>query len=167
MDTKQTQEYSYVSHSPEETWRLGSRVGRHAQPGDVVTLRGDLGTGKTTFVQGIAAGLSVEELVTSPSFTLMHEHSGRVRLYHLDLYRLGPQDLSDIGLDDVLGTEAVVVVEWSERLPPGLRADALGVEMGFVTGEDQSRHITLRPYGPRGYRLLNAVVEEIHAHPGD
>jgi len=159
LDAKQTKECSYLALSTEETRRLGCLVGVHAQPGDLVTLRGDLGAGKTTFVQGMAEGLGVEELVTSPSFTLIHEHPGRVRLYHLDLYRLGPQELPDIGIDDVMGAQAVLAVEWSERLPPSFSGEALEVELAFVPGEDESRRIILRARGPRGRRLLEAVAE--------
>lgn len=166
MGIKQSHEYSYVSRSADATRRLGHILGAHAQPGDLVTLRGDLGSGKTTLVQGLAEGLGVQDLVTSPSFTLVHEHPGRVRLYHLDLYRLGPQDLPDIGLDDVLGAHAVVAVEWSERLPPSLCGDALRVELEFVPEEDESRRITLRAWATRGQRLLELALEELHADAG-
>lgn len=167
LDAKQTKERSYRALSTEETRRLGRVVGVHAQPGDLIALRGDLGAGKTTFVQGMAEGLGVEELVTSPSFTLIHGHPGRVQLYHLDLYRLGPQDLPEIGIDDVIGAHAVLAVEWSERLPPGLSGEALEVELAFVAGEDQSRRIILRAHGPRGRRLLEAVAEELDAYARD
>lgn len=167
MNTKQPKAYSGTTRSAAETRRLGRSIGLHAYPGDLVTLRGDLGAGKTTLVQGLAEGLGVEGHVVSPSFTLIHEHSGRVPLYHLDLYRLGPQDLADLGIEEVLGASAVVALEWSERLPPSLSGDALEVELSFVDGEDESRRFTLRARGPRGARLLEAVMEELRADARD
>lgn len=167
MNTNQTKAYSGTTRSAAETRRLGRTLGAHAQPGDLITLRGDLGAGKTTFVQGLAEGLGVAGSVVSPSFTLLHEHAGQVPLYHLDLYRLGPADLADLGIEEVLGAQAVVAVEWSERLPPSLVREALEVELGFVEGEDESRHFTLRARGPRGERLLRAVVEELRADARD
>ena len=167
MSTKQPEAYSGTTRSAAETRRLGRVVGAHASPGDLVTLRGDLGAGKTTFVQGLAEGLGVEGQVVSPSFTLIHEHPGRVRLYHLDLYRLGPQELPEIGIEEVLGSQAVIAVEWSERLPPSLSGEALEVELAFVEGEDGSRRFTLRARGPRGEGLLQAVVEELRADARD
>lgn len=156
----------YISRSPEETRGLGRALGRHVQAGDMVTLRGDLGAGKTTLVQGLAEGMGVTGPVVSPSFTLIHEHPGRVTLYHLDLYRLATAELPDIGLDDVLGAEAVVAVEWSERLPAQLAGDALEIELGYAE-DDDARRVTLRAKGPRGRRLLAAAREAIHARAGD
>ena len=162
MTAHPLQEQRYVSRSPEETRALGRALGRQAQPGDLITLRGDLGAGKTVLVQGLAEGLGVSGPVVSPSFTLVHEHEGRVKLYHLDLYRLATPDLPDIGLDDVLGAEAVVAVEWSERLPTVLQGDALEIELRHGE-EDETRNMVLRARGPRGIRLL----EGVHADLGD
>lgn len=166
MAAKQPDQLHYVSPSPAATRRLGHALGRHAAAGDLLTLRGDLGAGKTTLVQGLAAGLGVAGPVVSPSFTLLHEHAGRVPLYHLDLYRLATAELPDIGLDDVLGAEAVVAVEWSERLPAGLVGDALEVELSYGEG-DETRRIALRATGPRGRRLLGAAREELGADARD
>ena len=130
----------------EETRALGRLLGRH-RAGDVITLRGDLGAGKTTLVQGLAQGLEVTGLVVSPSFTLIHEHEGRVKLYHLDLYRLATAELPDIGVDDILGAEAVVAVEWSERLPASLQVEALEIELKYADAEE-ARALVLRARGP-------------------
>jgi tRNA threonylcarbamoyladenosine biosynthesis protein TsaE len=150
------------THSPEQSRRLGRLLGAHAQPGDVILLRGRLGVGKTVLVQGLAEGLGVTGLVTSPSFTLVHEHAGRTRLYHLDLYRLRAADLPDIGIDDVFGAEAVVAIEWSEHLPPDLPRDALEVEIEFGEEAD-ARRLRLSPRGPRSAALARVVLEEWHA----
>jgi len=107
-----------ASSSEAETEALGVEVAGTLGPGDVVLVRGDLGAGKTVFVRGLAAGLGLDpDLVSSPTFTLVHEYSGgRVPLVHLDLYRLDGADLDDIGLDADLAARGVVVVEWPERL---------------------------------------------------
>lgn len=107
-----------ASGSEAETEALGAEVAATLGPGDVVLVRGDLGAGKTTFVRGLAAGLGLDsDLVSSPTFTLVHEYrGGRLPLVHLDLYRLERADLDDIGLDPDLAARGVVVVEWPERL---------------------------------------------------
>jgi tRNA threonylcarbamoyladenosine biosynthesis protein TsaE len=110
----------------DETRALGRTLLRELPPGALVLLDGDLGSGKTVLTQGIAEGLGIDAAeVQSPTFTLVREHSGSGgRLIHIDLYRLTPDELPSLGLDDWLGEpDAVKVVEWADRLPPGLEAD--------------------------------------------
>lgn len=165
MAASPPEDVHYISRSPEATRALGRALGRRAQPGDLVTLRGELGAGKTTLVQGLADGLGATGPVVSPSFILLHEHPGRVMLYHLDLYRLTTADLPEVGVEEVLGAEAVVAVEWSERLPVGLRGDALEIELSY--GEDErARQVVLRAAGPRGRRLLEVAREAVDAGLG-
>lgn len=108
------------SGSEEETRRIGLRLGETLRPPRVVLLSGELGAGKTVFTQALAAGLEVEDptLVRSPSFTLINEYpSARGRIYHVDLYRLeGADDLHSIGIEEILEREAVVIIEWGEKL---------------------------------------------------
>src|SRR5687767_10908696 len=107
-----------ISRSPEETHALGREWGREAQAGLLIGLVGDLGAGKTALVRGIAEGLDVKERIASPTFVLVHEYlSGRLPLYHLDLYRLdSPAQIASAGLEEYLnGTAGVVVVEWIDR----------------------------------------------------
>jgi tRNA threonylcarbamoyladenosine biosynthesis protein TsaE len=110
----------WISHSPEETKRLGARFGSFLQGGEIVLLSGQLGAGKTLFVKGLAQSLGVEEdEVTSPSFTLVNHYTGRLKLYHIDLYRLneGAQAAYAVDLDELLMDEtAVIVIEWAERM---------------------------------------------------
>jgi tRNA threonylcarbamoyladenosine biosynthesis protein TsaE len=105
-----------VTHSEEETSAAGEDLGRRLSPGDVVLLYGDLGAGKTAFVRGLARGLGASpDAVSSPTFTLVQEYRGRVTLYHVDLYRLQPIEVGDLGLDELIDSDAIVAVEWAER----------------------------------------------------
>ena len=109
---------TFISHSPSETEALGERFGRAAQRGRVIALSGDLGAGKTQFVRGVAHGLGIAGRVHSPTFTLVNEYGGgRLKLFHLDLYRLEtPEQLLSAGIEDYLQPAGVSVVEWAERI---------------------------------------------------
>ena len=110
----------WISHGPEETQTLGTRFGSFLRGGEIVLLSGQLGAGKTLFVKGIAESLDVpEDEVTSPSFTLVNHYTGRLKLYHIDLYRLneGAQAAYAVDLDELLMDEsAVIIIEWAERM---------------------------------------------------
>lgn len=110
-----------ISHSPAETEALGERWGREAQRGLVVALNGDLGAGKTQLVKGLARGLGVTSRVHSPTFTLVNEYGGgRLKLFHLDLYRLETQaQIHSAGIEDFLQPDGVAVIEWAERILQG------------------------------------------------
>lgn len=112
----------YMSKSPEETERIGEMLARELKPGDVVAYEGGLGAGKTAFTRGLARGLGVAEPVTSPTYTIVNEYlSGRVPLFHFDMYRLhGADDLFDIGWEDYLVRGGVCAVEWSENVKEAL-----------------------------------------------
>ena len=161
-----------ITCSANDTCSLGGSVGAILRAGDLICLFGELGAGKTTFIQGVAEGLGVCDPVTSPSFTILHEHqagppeAGKPRFCHLDLYRLGEGDLDEIGLEELLDSEAVVAVEWAERLPAALRSDALVVVIAFDQADEEARHIRLRASGPRGKRILEALSEEKRARAG-
>ena len=108
-----------ITLSAETTREFGRTIGKHLSTTMLITLYGDLGSGKTVLVQGLAKGLLVPDayVVTSPSYTLVNEYPGRLKLYHIDLYRLaGTSDFDDIGLWDMLDGEGIVAIEWSERL---------------------------------------------------
>ncbi len=118
----------YVTDTAEQTEALGAALARRLAPGDVVAFYGDLGAGKTAFVRGMARGLGIRESVTSPTYTVVNEYiSGKLPLFHFDLYRLsGPDDLFDIGWEDYLERGGICAVEWSERAQ-SLLSDALRV----------------------------------------
>src|SRR5487761_2329168 len=109
---------TFISHSPAETEALGEKFGRAAKPGLVLALAGDLGAGKTQFVKGLARGLGITMRVHSPTFTLVNEYGGgRLRLFHLDLYRLETAaQVQSAGIDEFLSPDGVAVIEWAERM---------------------------------------------------
>ena len=129
------------SLSEEETVELGRATSRGLRGGELVLLVGDLGLGKTVFARGMALGLGIApEEVSSPSFTLIQEYGGgRLTLYHVDLYRINSdEELATLGLEEILDSNAVVVVEWGEKLPPQQRRDAIVVRFHDV-GEGSRR----------------------------
>ena len=132
----------YLSNSPAETEALGEKLGRLLPPGTVLAYRGDLGAGKTAFTRGLARGLGCGEIVTSPTYTIVNEYlSGRLPLFHFDMYRLASSDdLWDIGWEDYLERGGVCAVEWSENVDDAME-DAILVTIE-KTGED-SRRITI------------------------
>jgi len=122
--------------SPEETKAVGAAVGSLLGSGDVVSLTGDLGAGKTTFVQGAAEALLVKDPVLSPTFTLIREYQGTFRVYHLDVYRLDRlQDVLDLGIDEIFDQGAVSFVEWGEVIDSLLPDAYLSVEVQLVDGD--------------------------------
>ena len=132
----------FISHSPAETETLGEALGKILTPGTVLAYRGDLGAGKTAFTRGLARGLGAGERVTSPTYTIVNEYlSGRMPLFHFDMYRLGSSDeLFDIGWEDYLERGGVCAVEWSENVADAI-TDAITVTIE-KTGEE-TRRITL------------------------
>ena len=118
----------FITHSPEETEKIGEALAKKLQPGTILAYRGDLGAGKTAFTRGLARGLGCKELVTSPTYTIVNEYlGGRLPLFHFDMYRLASSDdLWDIGWEDYLERGGVCAVEWSENVADTME-DALTV----------------------------------------
>ena len=130
----------YNVNSVEETWALARRLSPELKPGDVVCLEGDLGAGKTTFTQGLAAALGVPGRVNSPTFCIVQEHKGPRFLVHMDLYRLhGEDDVIAIGWEDYLAEGAILVVEWSERAGSLIPTNARHVVFTHLDGEEARR----------------------------
>ena len=132
----------FITNSPAETEKVGAALGKILKPGTVIAYRGDLGAGKTAFTRGLARGLGSEEMVTSPTYTIVNEYlGGRLPLFHFDMYRLrSSEDLWDIGWDDYLDRGGVCAVEWSENVDDAME-NAIYVTIE-KTGED-SRRITI------------------------
>jgi tRNA threonylcarbamoyladenosine biosynthesis protein TsaE len=142
------------------TKAIGAALAGLLGPGDVVGLTGDLGAGKTRLVQGAAAAIGVDGPVLSPTFMLVREYDGDPPVHHVDAYRLrGPLELEDLGLEDVLSPDAVVFVEWADRVAAALPDSWL--ELVLRIGDDDHRQIEVRPHGPawaaRSKRLAAAL----------
>lgn len=138
-----------VSRSPEETEALGLKLARRLQPGDVLALTGEIGSGKTTFVRGLARGLEVPEgSVSSPSFVLVREYRGRMPLYHADLFRLESlPEAATVGLEEYFESAGVTVIEWADRVPGVLPPEFL--EVRFEVSDRQTRVLCLVAHGKR------------------
>ncbi len=138
----------FTTRTAEESIDLGYKIGQCLQPGDCVLLFGDLGAGKTTLTLGLSRGLGLpdSEYVRSPTFTLINEYSGRLPIFHLDLYRIEtPEELDQLGLDEVFSDHGVCIVEWAERL----NAPEFGIEKRLEIKinclEDETRMIEITP----------------------
>ena len=144
----------FYSHNEDELMAYGYRLGRKSQVGDVLVLTGNLGAGKTTLTKGIAKGLDIDQMIKSPTYTIVREYEGRLPLYHLDVYRIG-NDPDSIDLDDFLYGDGVAVIEWGELLEEDLLGDYLEI---IITPSGDGRDIELQSNGPRS-KELSEVIE--------
>jgi tRNA threonylcarbamoyladenosine biosynthesis protein TsaE len=136
-----------ISRGPDETRKVGAALAELLVPGDVVSLTGDLGAGKTAFVQGAARALGVQDPVTSPTFVLVRQYRGDVPVHHVDVYRLDRvQEVLDLGFEDLLDPSGVVFVEWGDAIDALLPDDHLRVE---ITTGDDSRRLSFAGRGSR------------------
>lgn len=148
----------FISKDREETIRLGAKLGRLVSKGDIVALTGQLGSGKTTFIKGIAKGLGVRDTryVNSPSFVIVKEHKGRIPLYHFDVYRLDdPSSLDTIGYKEFFYGEGVSVIEWADKIKELLPDEYLNIEFS-ITGKNE-REIKTAGRGGRYEDLLKRL----------
>jgi tRNA threonylcarbamoyladenosine biosynthesis protein TsaE len=153
-----TYRLKHTTYSREETREFGEKIGTLIAAPTILALSGELGSGKTAFVQGLASGLEVPQdyYITSPSFTLINEYPGRMRLFHVDLYRLeNYTDIEETGLYDILEGEGVVAVEWAEKLPEDLLSTYISI--GFKIIDDDTRKINLIAYGQDAIGLIKAL----------
>lgn len=167
------------SRSPEETRILGACLAPVLLPGDVVSLSGDLGAGKTVFVQGVCTALGYTGRVTSPTFTLVHEYDARYPIVHLDIYRLDSyQEVLDLGFEELVDPNSIVLVEWGEAVSPLLPKRALDVVLTRSADLDavEERQVLFRPGAPdwigklttmrtTAEALLNAASPEASGSP--
>jgi tRNA threonylcarbamoyladenosine biosynthesis protein TsaE len=155
--------FSVIAASPEETWRIGEKLGSLLERGDTVCLYGDLGAGKTSLSYGIALGLEVKEsYIPSPTFTFVNEYQGRVPFYHIDLYRLkSAEELEGIGFERYIDSDGVTVIEWAERAEQGLPEECLSVYLTYV--DEQRREIGFLGEGDRYRKLVNEFKRKVTA----
>ena len=147
--------------SVDATQELAAALAALAQPGDLIVLAGDLGAGKTAFVQGFGRGLGVTEPITSPTFTLVQEYAGRLPVHHIDVYRLDQlSEVVDLGLSELLDDRGVVLIEWGDAITPLLPSDLLEVRLTFGAGDDD-RTLVLRSSGRSWLRRMASLVEAV------
>jgi len=149
----------FRSNSPQETIELGKNIGVRLQQGDVVGLIGELGTGKTWLTKGLALGLGVqaENMVTSPSFTLVNVYEGRIPIYHMDAYRLKEaSDFISAGLEEYFYMEGVAILEWADRWPEIMPSHCLYVLINFAN--KNSRDILVKGDHPRPAKIIGSLL---------
>jgi len=146
----------FQTHRVSETIRIGKKIGSLLLPGDVIALVGELGTGKTQFIKGLAVGVGVgnPNYISSPSFTLINEYTGRIPFYHIDLFRLAiEKEAEALGLEEYLGGEGIVAIEWADKIPSLLPKELLWIYIRY-TGK-QTRSVEIVGKG----RRYEAIVE--------
>jgi tRNA threonylcarbamoyladenosine biosynthesis protein TsaE len=150
-----------TTSSVEETEVLGEKLGELARPGMLVLLTGDLGAGKTAFARGVARGLGVEGPVTSPTFTLVEEHQGKIPFYHLDVYRLNdPEELVDIGYEEYTDGDGLCLIEWGDLVREWLATEQLEIK---INGVGERRTLTFIPQGSQYEQLVKELTESVAA----
>ncbi|WP_078543040.1 tRNA (adenosine(37)-N6)-threonylcarbamoyltransferase complex ATPase subunit type 1 TsaE [Litchfieldia alkalitelluris] len=150
------EQFVFKTNSSDETLEFSQRLGELLKPGDVITLEGDLGAGKTTFTKGLAKGLGITRNVNSPTFTIIKEYKGRLPLYHMDVYRLAESE-EDLGFDEYFEGEGVSVVEWAELIKEYLPESRLVITITHQG--DSTRQITFEPIGSRYIQLCKELFE--------
>ncbi len=136
-------EKTIICRTTEDMEALGRRIGKSCVPGSVVSLRGSLGAGKTVLAKGVARDLGIQEAIVSPTFTLVQEYEGRIPMYHMDLYRItSEEDFQMIGGEDMLYSDGVCLIEWSEIIDDILPNGTLFIDI--KVNDDQSRTVTLK-----------------------
>lgn len=151
----------FITNSPEETEKLGVKLGTFLKPGDFVNLIGDLGAGKTLFVKGIASSLNISSReVTSPTFTLINEYTGTIPVFHFDVYRLEHQEeLEDLGYEEYFFGEGVTLVEWGDQIPNYVPDERL--EIVFHRIDEKTRKLGFTAKGSRYEQLVRGFKEGV------
>ncbi|WP_100371608.1 tRNA (adenosine(37)-N6)-threonylcarbamoyltransferase complex ATPase subunit type 1 TsaE [Bacillus sp. FJAT-45037] len=152
--------WTISTHAPEETAQLAEKLGQICEQGDVITLEGDLGAGKTSFTKGLAKGLGIKRVVNSPTFTIIKEYKGRLPMYHMDVYRLDNSE-DDLGLEEYFYGDGVSVIEWASVISDQLPADRLDIVIKH-TG-DTERELSFTAHGTR-YEFLSKELEKWVTH---
>jgi tRNA threonylcarbamoyladenosine biosynthesis protein TsaE len=148
--------------SPEDTKEVGAALASLVRSGDIILLAGDLGAGKTTFTQGFGRGLGVTDPITSPTFTLLRHHPGRLQLLHADVYRLDHlEEITDLSLTELVEEDSVAVVEWGDKAEAVLPADFLEIRIEFTDEAEDERTLTLRPVGSGWAARHDALAETL------
>lgn len=141
----------FIVDSLDDTMNLGKQLGSLAKPGDIICLTGDLGTGKTHFSKGVAKGLGIDSPITSPTFTIVNEYEGRLKLYHFDVYRVNdPDEIEAIGFDEYIFSDAVSIIEWANYINELIPEEHIWVEIKKIPEMGINfRKIIINYYGDR------------------
>jgi tRNA threonylcarbamoyladenosine biosynthesis protein TsaE len=161
MPVYSSDSFDFISRSPEQTRRIGMRLGALLEPGDVLALTGDMGAGKTTFVQGIAQGWGSTDSVSSPTFVLVniYRRADGKRLHHMDAYRIqSALEAEDLDIDEMLSS-GTLIVEWAERIQPALPDEFLSVQLSWVA--DEQRSMVFVPTGRRYEELTREIKGQL------
>jgi tRNA threonylcarbamoyladenosine biosynthesis protein TsaE len=150
-------EFKITVKAVEETLKFAKELGERLTAGDVITLEGDLGAGKTTFTKGLAKGLGIKRTVNSPTFTIIKEYHGNMPLYHMDVYRL-KDSMEDLGFDEYFNGEGVTVVEWAHLIEDQLPSDLLTIQLKLI--DDEQRELVFKPIGERYVHLCEEFFNE-------
>lgn len=148
---------NFITHTVEETIELGRRIGKSLNPGDIVCIDGDLGSGKTHLTKGIALGLGIDEHITSPTFNIVNEYEGRLKFYHFDVYRVNdPDEIAAIGFDEYIFSDAASVIEWSDYINELIPEEH--IQIRIAKESETSRNISIQWFGKR-YNYLKEVLQ--------
>ncbi|WP_281976244.1 tRNA (adenosine(37)-N6)-threonylcarbamoyltransferase complex ATPase subunit type 1 TsaE [Halobacillus litoralis] len=147
--------FEWKSFSSDETKAFAEKLGERLQPGDLLTLEGDLGAGKTTFTKGLGKGLGVKRTINSPTFTIMKEYQGRFPFYHMDVYRLEDSD-EDLGFEEYFEGSGVTVVEWAQFIKEFLPAERLDITINYK--DDSTRLLTLQARSEHYEEICKEII---------
>lgn len=150
-------EYSLMTNNEDETKLIAEKITAQLKPGNVITLEGDLGAGKTTFTKGIGQALGVKRAITSPTFTIVKEYKGTMPLYHMDAYRLEDSD-EDIGFDEYFYGEGISIIEWPSFIEDYLPTERLHIKIEFVA--EQIRKMTFFPKGKHYETIVRQLLQQ-------
>ena len=147
---------NFITNTVEETIKLGIKIGKRLNPGDIVCIDGDLGSGKTHLTKGIALGLGIDEHITSPTFNIVNEYEGRLKFYHFDVYRVNdPDEIAAIGFDEYIFSDAASVIEWSDYISELIPKEH--IQIRIANESETSRSISIQWFGKR-YDYLKEVL---------
>lgn len=145
-----------ISNSEDKTYQIGYKLGQLVKKGDIICLTGDLGAGKTTITKSIAKGMEIDEYITSPTFTIVHEYEGREKLFHFDVYRVGSvEEMEDIGYEEYFYSEGVCVIEWANLIEEIIPKKHLWIHIKY--GEDSNRIMNITSTD----KHFDKIVEEL------
>jgi len=147
----------FIVNSVDQTIEIGRQIGRLASPGDIICLTGDLGAGKTHMSKGIAEGLEITDHITSPTFTIVNEYEGRLKLYHFDVYRVNdPDEISAIGFDEYIFSDSVSIIEWANYIEELIPEDHMSINITKLKEDINLRKIVIHGFGDR-YNYIKEI----------